>query len=689
MRRGASRLRTRGAARGTPGGRAGFPAALRAGVFLAVPALLLCGALATWASRAYGDTIVLEGRLESNLRISKEMRWTLDRPLSELTVDLAIPASFSNRVLSQQISDIRVDIMPQPASVKEERDHLGNLRRKVTWRNLRTDPEVKISFDARVSAALNKMESRVPFPPTGVGTAERQYLKSTPLVQAESPEIRALSRELTRRATTEFQAVTAVINYIADNIRYVYNPTMYDAVSTLLDRSGNCSNSAHLSAALLRSVGIPARVVGGTTLDKQLKVPMDGVRSLVQTMGKGGHAWIEVYFPDLGWLSYDPKQSKQFTSTRHVKESHGTDTSDIAESWTGVPYAPAYASFIDARFLEDAVRVEPVLMQDAPKSHVMSNNLKDLAAGPEGMLVASAEPPPQGPGVVPGPATGPAATAPAGTAPVSPASPVPPAPQKPAAPGPAVGKPVVPPPQAPPSPGPVAGQGPPAPPRLPATPPQVATPKPPSVTPPPPVATPPAMPPQPPGPGRPPVVGPPSAAREVVLGNMEFPSLVATYSISGGRGSKLLDAETAEYVTSTYVYAQAFTLDAPMRLRDVSLAMHKFGGDGTLYMDVVADAGGKPALEGCRSLPVFLDNFPRRPGYSWMTFRFPQGTTETMLQQGKHWIVVRHSGEAIATWFFIPGKSYSGPDDTRSTSKGYQWEDILAYDFVYRVRGVR
>lgn len=661
----------------------GFPVVLRAGVSLAVTAVLLCCGFALCAPLAYCDTIVLEGRLESDLRISKEMRWTVDRPLSELTVEIAIPSSFSNRVLSQQISNIRVDITPRPADVREEQDHLGNLRRKVTWRNLRTDPEVKIAFDARVEAVLASMESRAPFPLTGVGAAERQYLKSTPLVQVENPDIRALSRKLTGRATTEFQAVTAVINYIADNIRYVYNPTMYDAVSTLRDRSGNCSNSAHLSAALLRAAGIPARVVGGTTLDKQLKVPMDGVRSLVQTMGKGGHAWIEVYFPDLGWLSYDPKQSKQFTSTRHVKESHGTDTSEIAESWTGVPYAPAYTSAIDARFVEDAVRVRPVLMQDAPRSYVMSNDLKAIAAGPEGMLVASAgAPPPEGQGAGPGPGpvvgggAGPAATGPA----LGPAAPVPPAAQRPSVPGPAAGKPPVP------APGaegpPVAGEGPPIAPTPPATPP-------PTVTYPQPVTPPSARPPQPPGPGRPPAVRPPSATREVVLGNMEFPSLVATYSISGGRGSKLLDAETAEYVTSTYVYAQAFTLDAPMRLRDVSLAMHKFGGDGTLYMDVVADGGDRPALKGCRSLPVFLDTFARRPGYSWMTFRFAQGTPETVLQKGKHWIVLRHSGEAIATWFFIPGKSYSGPDDTRSTSKGYQWEDVLAYDFVYRVRGVR
>ena len=376
---------------------------------------------------------------------------------------------------------------------------------------------------------------------------------------------------------------------MADNIRYVYNPSRYDALSTLRAGSGNCTNAAHLSAALLRAAGIPARVVGGTTLDKQLKVPMDGVRSLVQTMGKGGHAWIEVYFPDLGWLSYDPKQSKQFTSTRHVKESHGLDSTDIAENWTGTSYAPAYSGAIDAHFIEDDVKVRPVFMQDMPKSHVMSNNFKAAVVVSEAV-----------------------------TEPVSPRPAVekPPPPVKPSLPG-------------------------------------------------------------------------PTAPGEVLLGNIEFPSLVATYSISGDTGSRLLDAETAEYVTSTYVYAQAFTMDKPATIHEVSLAMHKFGGDGTLYMDLVGDDSGKPALRGCRSLPVFLDTFQKKPGYSWLTFTFPEGSPETMLRKGKYWIVLRHSGEAVMTWFFTPGKSYSGPEDTRSTSRGYLWEDILAYDFVFRVKGVR
>ena len=58
---------------------------------------------------ARADTILLEGRLDSRIRFSKEMRWTVDRRLSELTVWLAMPATFSNRAVSQKIEGLRVE----------------------------------------------------------------------------------------------------------------------------------------------------------------------------------------------------------------------------------------------------------------------------------------------------------------------------------------------------------------------------------------------------------------------------------------------------------------------------------------------------------------------------------------------------------------------------------------------------
>jgi len=52
--------------------------------------------------------------------------------------------------------------------------------------------------------------------------------------------------------------------------------------------------------------------------------------------------------------------------------------------------------------------------------------------------------------------------------------------------------------------------------------------------------------------------------------------------------------------------------------------MRKFGGDGTIYIDLISDEHGKPSLKGFRSNPVFLDNIQNRPGYYWLDFIFPE-----------------------------------------------------------------
>jgi len=51
--------------------------------------------------------------------------------------------------------------------------------------------------------------------------------------------------------------------------------------------------------------------------------------------------------------------------------------------------------------------------------------------------------------------------------------------------------------------------------------------------------------------------------------------------------------------------------------------------------------------------------------------------------------VLRHSGDVIMNWFYIPGNPYGDADDTRSTIKGFKWEDILNYDFVFKVKAKR
>lgn len=519
-------------------------------------------------------TLVLDGSLKSRIRVSQQMGFSIDKPLNKLNFRFALPQSFSNKFVFQRVNNLNIKFTPEPSELKEETDVFGNRFRVVTWKDLRSPVSVRIDFEVELSSELRAEGSAASFPLRSIPDKEKIFLKPTKLIQSDSPDIIKLSRQLTSGATTEYEAVSSILNYVVDHVRYTYNPPQYDALWTLKAGTGNCQNFAHLSIALLRAAGIPARIVGGITLKESWKVPVDESSYLVQSMGQGGHAWIEIYFTDLGWLSYDPQQSKQFTSSRHIKQTHGLDSDDINDSWRASPYLPEYSELIEAKFISDSIDLRPAGVADkAPKGYLLTNRFIAKKAVPEIKLPEEK-------------------------------------PEAPALPG----------------------------------------------------------------------------GKTFEFGNMVFPNLVDLYQVVGDKGVRILDKETAEYVTSRYVYAQAFTIPENIEIEQISLAMRKFGGDGTVYIDLVQDEQGRPGMRGIRSNPLFLENISRRPGYYWVDFTFPE---RVKLGKGRYWIVLRHSGEVIMNWFYIPGNPYGEADDTRSTLKGYRWEDIQNFDFVFKIKANR
>lgn len=80
---------------------------------------------------------------------------------------------------------------------------------------------------------------------------------------------------------------------------------------------------------------------------------------------------------------------------------------------------------------------------------------------------------------------------------------------------------------------------------------------------------------------------------------------------------------------------------------------------------------------------LFLKDIEKKAGYYWLNFRFDD---DAILEPEKYWIVLRRSGEAIINWFYIPGNPYGDSTDTKSIQKGWDWNDILNYDFVFKVK---
>jgi transglutaminase-like putative cysteine protease len=76
---------------------------------------------------------------------------------------------------------------------------------------------------------------------------------------------------------------------------------------------GVCQDLTHVFIAAARSLGIPARYVGGYFHRD------DGVREQ-----DAGHAWAEAFVPELGWVAFDPANGLCATDA-HVRVAVGLD----------------------------------------------------------------------------------------------------------------------------------------------------------------------------------------------------------------------------------------------------------------------------------------------------------------------------------------------------------------------------
>jgi len=93
--------------------------------------------------------------------------------------------------------------------------------------------------------------------------------------------------------------------------------------SVLTSRKGVCQDFAHLMIACLRNMGLPARYVSGYIET----FPPPGKEKLVGS--DASHAWVSVYFPEIGWVEFDPTNNL-LPSHNHITVAVGRDYFDVA-----------------------------------------------------------------------------------------------------------------------------------------------------------------------------------------------------------------------------------------------------------------------------------------------------------------------------------------------------------------------
>ncbi|MFD4193017.1 transglutaminase TgpA family protein [Amycolatopsis thermoflava] len=120
------------------------------------------------------------------------------------------------------------------------------------------------------------------------------------------PRVVSLAQDLAAGATTDFDRASAIWRYFSAENGFTYDTetaaaTDSDALADFLlnGKRGFCEQFASAMAVMLRVLNIPSRVAVGFTSGYA-----DGDSRMITS--QDAHAWVEVYFGDLGWVSFDP-----------------------------------------------------------------------------------------------------------------------------------------------------------------------------------------------------------------------------------------------------------------------------------------------------------------------------------------------------------------------------------------------
>jgi hypothetical protein len=205
----------------------------------------------------------------------------------------ALPAlmSFWGETNWQLVKSSRFTYSEQPDKTEITADNLGQPRRyyQMTWNAPKAD---KITVEQTMDVELtcfNTLYTSATLPyddgvlkrfPNSLGADEKEG------INPNNPALGPICDQITKRSHSAENTVEGVCDWINENIKFVKGQRTSD--EALAQRQGSCTPMSKLACSMLRRIGIPAEMVDAKFIGKD-----------------SGHAFIEVYFPDAGWIFYD------------------------------------------------------------------------------------------------------------------------------------------------------------------------------------------------------------------------------------------------------------------------------------------------------------------------------------------------------------------------------------------------
>jgi protein-glutamine gamma-glutamyltransferase len=186
-------------------------------------------------------------------------------------------------------------------------------RLKGNFRQVSMDPGGAI-FDLDADHPINRYEGE-----SQLAEPDSDYLRQTPnFVPGEreiesylqlpllDPRIQKLAEEIAAAANNNYDKAVAVERYLS--ARFVYTlelpanrPEDPLAYFLFVRKKGHCEYFASSMAVMLRTLGIPSRIVTGFRGGE-----FNDLTGQYVIRASDAHSWVEAYFPGSGWVSFDP-----------------------------------------------------------------------------------------------------------------------------------------------------------------------------------------------------------------------------------------------------------------------------------------------------------------------------------------------------------------------------------------------
>lgn len=122
----------------------------------------------------------------------------------------------------------------------------------------------------------------------------------------QSERITVLAKDITQTQRTAYEKANAIQSFLIHNFRYSLDAPLAELDHPLEEflfsrKTGYCEHYATAMVMILRTIGIPARLVTGF-----LAAEWNEYGNYYVVRQQDAHAWVEVHLPHSGWITMDP-----------------------------------------------------------------------------------------------------------------------------------------------------------------------------------------------------------------------------------------------------------------------------------------------------------------------------------------------------------------------------------------------